>query len=80
MVSYPNLGLGLRKTCNQTLDGGSLVPRLSWNANMHHTESLVSFLHKHDVIEIGPKQKGNTLRVFQPTMLQRSVCMIFSAR
>ena len=33
------------------------------NANMYHTESLVSFLRKHDVIKIGPKQKGNILRV-----------------
>ena len=29
---------------------------------------LVSFLRKHDVIEIGLKQKGNILRVVQPTM------------
>ena len=43
-------------------------------------ESLVSFLRKHGVIEIGPKQKGNVLRVVQPTMLQRSVCIIFDAR
>ena len=42
--------------------------------------SLVSFLRKHDVIKIGPKQKGNVLRVVQPTMLQRSVCMLFNAR
>ena len=28
---------------------GSLVPRLSRNANMYCVESLVSFLHKHDV-------------------------------
>ena len=46
----------------------SLVPRLSWNSNMYLTESLVSFLRKHDVIKIGPKQKGNILRVVQPTM------------
>ena len=58
----------------------SLVPRFSWNANMYRTESLVSFLRKHDVIKIGPKQKGNVLRVVQPTMLQRSVCMIFNAQ
>ena len=55
----------------------SLVPRLSWNANMYHAESLVSFLRKHDVIKIGP---GNILRVVQPTMLQRLVCMLFNAR
>ena len=46
----------------------SLVPRLSWNANMYRVESLVSFLRKHDVIKIGPKQKGNVLWVVQPTM------------
>ena len=46
----------------------SLVPRLSWNANMYRAESLVSFLRKHDVIKIGPEQKGNILRVVQPTM------------
>ena len=58
----------------------SLVPRLSWNANMYHTKSLVSFLRKPDVIKIGLKQKGNVLRVVQPTMLQRSVYMLFNAR
>ena len=58
----------------------SLVPRLSWNANMYRVESLVSFLRKHDVIKIGLKQKGNVLRVIQPTMLQCSVCMIFDAQ
>ena len=47
---------------------------------MYRTESLVSFLRKHDVIKIGPKQKGNVLRVVQLTMLQRSVCMILDAR
>ena len=39
------------KTTHKT----SLVPRLSWNANMYHFESLVSFLRKHDVIKIGQK-------------------------
>ena len=58
----------------------SLVPRLSRNVNMYHVESLVSFLRKHDVIKIGQKQKGNILRVVQPTMLQHSVCMIFDVR
>ena len=58
----------------------SIVLRLSRNANMHRAESLVSFLRKHDVIKIGPKQKGNVLRVVQPTMLQRSVCMLFNAQ
>ena len=40
-------------------DSCSLVPRLSRNANIYRGESLVSFLRKHDVIKIGPKQKGN---------------------
>ena len=35
----------------------SLVPRLSRNTNMYRVESLVSFVRKHDVIKIGPKQK-----------------------
>ena len=51
----------------------SLVPRLSQNANMYRVESLVSFLHKHDVIKIGPKQKGNVLHIVQPTTLQRPI-------
>ena len=58
----------------------SLVPRLPWNANMYRGESLVSFLRKHDIIKIGSKGKGNILHIVQPTMLQRSVCMIFDAR
>ena len=36
---------------------GSLVPRLPQNANMYCRESLVSFLRKHDVIEIGLRQR-----------------------
>ena len=35
---------------------------------MYRVEGLVSFLRKHDVIKIGPEQKGNILRVVQPTM------------
>ena len=35
---------------------------------MYRGESLVSFLCKHDIIKIGPEQKGNILRVVQPTM------------
>ena len=35
---------------------------------MYSRESLVSFLRKHDVTEIGLKQKGNVLRVVQPSM------------
>ena len=42
----------------KTYQIGSLIPRLSRNANMCRGESLVSFLHKHDVIKIGPKQKA----------------------
>jgi len=45
----------------------SLVPRLPQNTNMYHGESLVSFLPKHDIMEIGLKHKGNILCV-QPTM------------
>jgi len=45
---------------------------------MYRAESLVSFLRKHDVIKIGPEQKGIILCVVQPTIwVQRSVCMIF---
>ena len=46
----------------------SLVPRLSRNASCTRVESLVSILRRHDVIEIGLKQKGNVLHVFQPTV------------
>ena len=45
---------------------------------MYRMESLVSFLRKHDVMKIGPKQKGNVLRVVQPvvqpTINARCVC------
>ena len=71
LVELEHSGLGVR------IDS---VPRLSRNVNMYRMESLVSFLCKHDVIKIGLKQKGNVLRVIQPTMLQRSVCMIFDAQ
>ena len=53
----------------------SLVPRLSQNVNCAHVESLVSFLRKHDVIEIGLKQKGNVLRIVQRTM--RSILGVY---
>ena len=46
----------------------------SWNATMYRAESLVSFLRKHDVIKIGPKQKGNVLRVVQPCFNAQCVC------
>ena len=59
--------------CTLVLYFHSLIPRLSRNANMYHTESLVSFLRKHDVIKIGPKQKGNVLCVVKPTMLQHPI-------
>ena len=42
----------------------SLVPRLSWNANIYRAESLVSFVRKHDVSKIGQKQKGNVCALF----------------
>ena len=35
---------------------------------MYRRESLVYFLRKHDVIEIGLKQKDNVLQVVQPTI------------
>ena len=35
---------------------------------MYRRESLVSFLHKHDITGMGLKEKGNVLRVVQPTM------------
>ena len=35
---------------------------------MYRGESLVSFLRKHDVMKIGPEQKGNVLCVVQATM------------
>ena len=35
---------------------------------MYCRESLVSFLRKHDIIEMVLKQKGNVLCVVQPTM------------
>ena len=42
----------------------SLIPRLSWNANIYCAESLVSFVRKHDVSKIGQKQKGNVCTLF----------------
>ena len=36
---------------------------------MYRAESLVSFICKHDLIKIGPKQKGNVLHVVQPTSI-----------
>ena len=42
---------------------------------MYRWESLVSFLRKHDVIEIGLKQKGNVLRIVQRTM--RSILGVY---
>ena len=56
------------ESSSETCIWSSLVPRLSWNANMYRRESLVFFLRKHDVIEIELKQKGNILHVVQPTM------------
>ena len=53
----------------------SLNPRLSWNANIYRTESLVSFVRKHDVIKIGPKQKGNVCTLFNQLRFNaRYVC------
>jgi len=44
---------------------------------MYRAKSL-DLLRKHDVIKIGPKQKGNVFRVVQLSMLQRSVCMLYN--
>ena len=77
----PRSGTRTLKLCRRSLVPSSLVPRLSWNANIYRAESLVSFVRKHDVSKIRQKPKGNVnLRVVQPTTLQRSVCMIFDAR
>ena len=69
------VGTGARKWCEHVVHkllvkmmSHRLVPRLPWNVNMYRGESLVSFLHKHDVIQIGLKQKGNILCVVQLTM------------
>jgi len=53
----------------------SLVPRLSWNANIYRAENLVSFVRKHDVIKIGQKQKGNVCALFNQLCFNtRCVC------
>ena len=51
--------------CLTSQSSHSLVPMLSWDTNMHRAESLVSVLHEHDVIKIGPE---HILCVVQPTM------------
>jgi len=76
----PEGGCVCAHTKSQRELASSLVPRLSWNVNMYRAESLVSFLRRHDIIKIGPEQKGNVLRNVQPTMLQRSGCMLFNVR
>ena len=43
----------------RVVNSRSLVPRLSWNVNGTRVESLVSFLRKHDVVEMVLKQKGD---------------------
>ena len=57
-----------REPGNEAISTSSFVPRVSQNANMYRWESLVSFFHKHDVIQMVLKQKGNILCVVQPTM------------
>ena len=42
----------------------SLVPRLSWNANVYRAESLVSFVRKHDVSKTGPNWKATFCAFF----------------
>ena len=56
----------------------SLVPRLPWNANVCRGESLVSLLREHDVIKIGPEQKGNFCALFNQLCVQPLMCMIFN--
>ena len=79
------VGTGAREWCEHVVHkllvemmSHRLVPRLSWNVNMYRGESLVSFLRKHDVIKIRPKQKGNILRVVQLTM--RSALGVYDIR
>ena len=67
MVEWKSLKI-CSNTSSEDVDFTSLVPRLPWNVNIHRAESLVSFQCKHDVIKIGPEQKGNILHVVQPTM------------
>ena len=54
----PRLGAGYwDRIRNGSILHASLVPRLSWNANIYRTESLVSFVRKHDVSKIGPNRR-----------------------
>ena len=54
----------------------SLVPRLSWNANMYRGENLVSLLCKHDVIKIRLNRKTTFCVLFNQLCVQRSACDI----
>ena len=49
-------GNGAKKLCICDWGFTSLVPRLSWNANIYRAESLVSFVRKHDISKIGPNR------------------------
>ena len=55
----------------------SLVPRLSWNANIYRAESLVSFVRKHDVSKIGPNRKA-TFSAFFNQMCINARCVCYS--
>ena len=79
------VGTGAREWCEHVVHkllvemmSHRLIPRLPWNVNMYRGESLVSFLCKHDVIQIGLKQKGNILCVVQLTM--RSALGVYDIR
>ena len=59
----------------------SLVPRLSGTRNVHAWRAWYIFSRDHDVIKIGPEileQKGNVLRVIQPTL--RSTLGVYDIR
>ena len=59
----------------------SLIPRLSGTRNVHAWRAWYIFSRDHDVIKIGPEileQKGNVLRVIQPTL--RSMLGVYDIR
>ena len=71
--NHQNLHLS---TCTQHWVIRSLVPRLPRNVNMYtQKEPPVFFLHKHDIIKIGPEQNCNVLHIVQ-LCVQRLVCAI----
>ena len=59
----------------------SLIPRLSGTRNVHALRAWYIFSRDHDIIKIGPEfleQKGNVLRVIQPTL--RSTLGVYDIR